>query len=75
MKMNTVKVFQKILLLSVLGITFISCNNDDDQPPMGGEETPGMAPNVSFTTLTNNNQLAFYNAQNLNAPTNSVSIT
>lgn len=75
MKMNTVKVFQKILLLSVLGITFISCNNDDDQPPMGGEETPGIAPNVSFTALTNNNQLAFYNAQNLNAPMSSVSIT
>ncbi len=74
MKMNTIKTIQEIVKTSILCLAFVACSDDDTQPIVDND-TPGMAPNVSFTALTNNNQLAFYNAQNLNTPSGTVAIT
>lgn len=76
MEMN-IKKFQRIIWLSALGMAFVACSDDDDQPNgmPPDPEMPGMAPNVTFTALTENNQLAFYNAQSLSTPSSTVEIT
>ncbi len=74
MKMNTIKTIQGIVKTSIVCLAFVACSDDDTQPIVD-TDMPGMAPNVSFTALTNNNQLAFYNAQNLNTPSGTVAIT
>lgn len=74
MKLNTIKTIQRIVKTSILCLAFVACSDDDSQPIVD-IDMPDMAPDVTFTALTNNNQLAFYNAQNLNSPSSTVAIT
>jgi WD40 repeat protein len=72
MKIYTKQTIQRILLVSMLGLVLVACSDNDSQL---NDDMPQMAPDVNFTALTNNNQLAFYNAQSLNSPTSTVTIT
>ena len=74
MKMNTIKTIQGIVRTSILCLSFVACSDDDSQSIID-IDMPDMAPNISLTALTNDNQLAFYNAQNLNTPSSTVTIT
>ncbi len=77
MEMNTIKKIQKIIIALFVSTAFFACSDDDDQPNEMPDmpDMPGMAPNVNFTALSSNNQLAFYNAQNISAPSSTVEIT
>lgn len=74
MKTNKFTAVRRMVLTTMVGLAFVACSDDDSQP-MGMPDMPIMAPDVNFTALTNNNQLAFYNAQNLNSPMSTVTIT
>lgn len=72
MKRNTFKVIQNVVAGIIFGLTLVACSDDDTS---GNNPMTGMAPDANFTGLTNANQLVFYNAQNLNSPLGTVSIT
>ncbi|WP_194776830.1 DUF4394 domain-containing protein [Pararhodonellum marinum] len=68
-KKNWLNIFA--ILLSV-GF-WVSCNDDNDRPPV--TEQPGQAPDVAFTALTNDNRILRYQARELNAPMDIMAIT
>ncbi len=66
------------LCIFAMAVSVFSCKQDDevvpiDEMPDHGDET--MAPDANFTALTNDNQIAWFNAQNLNSPMNTVAIS
>ena len=68
-----------LLLVTTLSLSTISCSDDDDATTdpivVDPDPTPGTPPNATFTALTGNNKIAYYNAQNLSTPTESWEIT
>ncbi len=63
-----------LLLITTLSFSTLSCSDDDNSsgPDIDG---PGTAPNANFTALTADNKIVYYNAQNLNSPTATLTIT
>ena len=52
----------------------MSCS-DDDGTSAPIVDMPAPAPNASFTALTSDNKIVYYNAQNLNAPTATLNVS
>lgn len=63
-----------VLLITTISLSTLSCS-DDDAVTGPIVEVPGTAPNVSFTALTDDNKIVYYNAQNLNTPTSTLTVT
>lgn len=55
-------------------VLIMSCN-DDDGTSAPIVDMPAPAPNASFTALTSDNKIVYYNAQNLNAPTTTLNVS
>lgn len=79
LNMNT---FFKPIRISVLSTMLVAglifaCNDDDDhtKSPMEDELTPGMAPDVNFTALSNDNRIMKFNARDLGSPMDTKLIT
>ena len=63
-----------LILVAMISLSTVSCSDDDEiSSPI--VEMPGDAPNTSFTALTSDNRIAYYNAQNLNSPTSTLTIS
>ena len=63
------------LFAGLVGMGF-SCNDDDPMPIVENpEDEMGMAPEVSFTALTNDNRIARFDARQLNSPMDVMDIT
>ncbi len=66
---------KSILLIAMVAL-FTSCSNDDDSMATGSQiPMPGTPPSVEFTALSKDNKIYYFNATNLNMPTNSYAIT
>ncbi|WP_226389167.1 DUF4394 domain-containing protein [Penaeicola halotolerans] len=72
MSYNNLKNSLRLAGLLVLSGVIFSCNDDDTPAPV---EMPGMAPEVVITTLTEDNRILWYNADQLNNPTSSVEVS
>lgn len=65
------KGFRIFSYLAFMGL-LLSCNDENDGLP--DLDIPGQAPEVEFTALTNDNRIAWYQAQNLGSPMEITSI-
>ena len=70
--MKTQNFYPFALAISMMAATLVSCDDKDNMPVV---DTPGMAPNQSFTALAEGNQLLYFEDGNLNAPITALSIT
>ncbi|WP_158859755.1 DUF4394 domain-containing protein [Lunatibacter salilacus] len=69
MKTANISAFIKACLFAGLVGMGFSCNDDDPMPIVENpEDEMGMAPEVSFTALTDDNRIARFDARQLNSP-------
>jgi hypothetical protein len=71
-KFNKKTLTRAAFLLLVSGLTF-SCDRKNEGMPV--VDVPQMAPDVMFTALTDNNRIAKYQARNLDAPVEVLTIS
>lgn len=64
------------MMILVAAVTF-ACNDDENPsiPPVDDDPMPGMAPDVNFTALSDDNRIMMFNARDLDSPMDSKSIT
>lgn len=74
--MKQINSFVKLAWIMLFGaLLMTSCNQDDPEMPMVEMPMMGVAPDVNFVGLTNDNRIATFNARSLNSPTNLLSIS
>lgn len=66
-----------VLSTMLVAALAFACNDDENPtiPPVDEEPTPGMAPDVNFTALADDNRIMMFNARDLDSPMNIKSIT
>jgi hypothetical protein len=66
-----------VLSTMLVAALAFACNDDDNPaiPPIDEEPTPGMAPDVDFMALTDDNRIMKFNARDLDSPMDIKSIS